>query len=100
MRSIILLEIQPLLVRYKYSNDIISEIIFSANFPTFIRIRLSPPIMRFLLTQNSTYTVHSLLHLCGFCLRKIPFTRYLDLVPFLYLHINRSSVYTILGQNS
>ena len=45
------------------------------------------------------HRVHSLLQLCGFYLREIPFTRYISLVLFLHLRINKSSDYAILSKN-
>ena len=42
--------------------------------------------------------IHSFLQLRGFYLHKIPFTPYISLVPFLHLHINRSSVYVIFSK--
>ena len=43
--------------------------------------------------------LHFLLQLRGFYLREIPFTRYICLVPFLHLRINKSSDYAILSKN-
>ena len=64
-----------------------------------IRMIRSPEIPSPVLHPHSLDPIGALI-LRGFYLHEIPFTRYICLVPFLHLHINKSSVYAILSKNS